>query len=449
MSAVPAAPTPPTVKELSALIVALQAQVNTFRAAPTAVVFAKTPQTMEVDNLIDYLMKRGAEIYEQGCAPLDDKSLTEGFNMTPDQTVTFVKAFQQCSTKMGWNAGTKGITSFANRDSNTTNIIKSYGQIDEVTLRTACECFCKAGKADAKSRARQNNTMMGICLLKLLTAEPQAHLLTYRKDYLINEVECAPLMYKVIMRLATIDSVATTQALRDNLHALGMFASTVSGDIDKINSEFDKNYSQIIARGTTVNNPIGILFSAYQVVPCYHFKSYINRMHEDYLDRRLTTLTHESLVGMAKSKFNYLRTKGTWVAKSPDDDKIIAMTAAFDTLKGQLKLSPQLAAEGGKNDGKPKKSQKTRNKKNTSDCVKQKKDEAWKKAPSKEGEKKEKVHDKRMYHWCVHHMASTMHSPSECRLGTERKGETKTSPTQPPLPPPPPSIRNMQPFLPP
>jgi hypothetical protein len=245
---------------------------------------------------------------------------------------------------MGWNASTKGITSLANRDGNTIDIIKSYGQIDKVTLRTAWECFCKAGKADVKSQARQNNTMMGFCLLKLLMAEAQARLLTYPKDYLINEVECTPLMYIVIMRLATIDSVATTQALCDNLHALGMFASTVSGNIDKINSEFDKNYSQIIAPGATVNDPIGILFSAYQVVPCYHFKSYINRMHEDYLDGKLATLTHEPLVGMAKSKFNYLRTKGTWGAKSPNDDKIIAMTTAFDTLKGQLKHSPQLDA---------------------------------------------------------------------------------------------------------
>jgi hypothetical protein len=262
---------------------------------------------------------------------------------------------------MGWNAGTKGITSFANRDGNTIDIIKSYGQIDEVTLRTACERFCKAGKADAKGRARQNNTMMGICLLKLLTAEAQAYLLTYRKDYLIDEVKCTPLMYEIIMQLAKIDSVATTQALRDNLHALGMFASTVSGDIDEINSEFDKNYSQTIACGATVNDPIGILFLAYQVIPCYHFKSYINRMHEDYPDGKLATLTHESLVGMAKSKFNNLHTKGTWGAESPNDDKIIAMTATFDTLKGQLKLSPQLADAGGKNNGTPKKGQKTRN----------------------------------------------------------------------------------------
>jgi hypothetical protein len=137
---------------------------------------------------------------------------------------------------------------------------------------------------------------MGICLLKLLMAEAQVRLLTYCKDYLIDEVKCAPLMYKVIMRLATIDSVATTQALCDNLHTLGLFASTVSGNIDKINSEVDRNYSQIIACGATVHDPIEILFSTYQVVPCYHFRSYINRMHKDYLNRKLATLTSETVL---------------------------------------------------------------------------------------------------------------------------------------------------------
>ena len=152
-------------------------------------------------------------------------------------------------------------------------------------------------------------------------------------------------------------------------------------------------------------------------------------MHKDYLDGKLTTLTQESLVGMAKSKFNYLHTKGTWGARSPNDDKIIAMTATINCLKGQLKLSPQLAAAGGEQDGdgKSKKGQKMRNKTSTSDRVRQKKDKAWKKVPPKDSKKKEKVHDKRTYHWCVHHMAWTMHSPSKCCLSTEHKGEQPKS----------------------
>jgi hypothetical protein len=212
----------PTIAKLSALVATLQQEIATLRqqqaqqpVAPAAnlVVFANTPQTLEVKNLINYSTKRGAEIYRQGCAPLDDKSLTDGFNMIPNQVITFIEAFQRHCTGMGWNTRNKNITSFTNRDGNTIDIIKNYGKINKATLCTACERFCLAEGANSRTRAKQNNTMMSICLAKSLTADAQARLLIYRKDYLIGNAECAPLMYKVIMRLATIDSVATTQAL--------------------------------------------------------------------------------------------------------------------------------------------------------------------------------------------------------------------------------------------
>jgi hypothetical protein len=49
-------------------------------------------------------------------------------------------------------------------------IIKSSSQIDEATLKTACESerFCKPGQP------KQNNIMMSICLAKSLTADAQA-----------------------------------------------------------------------------------------------------------------------------------------------------------------------------------------------------------------------------------------------------------------------------------
>jgi hypothetical protein len=47
---------------------------------------------------------------------------------------------------------------------------------------------------------------------------------------------------------------------------------------------------------------------------------------------------------LAKRKFGLLKTKGLWVAKSPDDKKIVAMTTTLKTLKSQLKLDPKLSA---------------------------------------------------------------------------------------------------------
>ncbi len=115
----------------------------------------------------------------------------------------------------------------------------------------------------------------------------------------------------------------------------------VSGNINKVHSKFNKNYSQLITRGATVDNPIGILFEAYLVVPCHHFKLYICHQHEDYLDGNLTTITHKALMTSVKRKFNWLKTKGFWGAKSPDNKKIVAMTATLNALKGQLKLDPK------------------------------------------------------------------------------------------------------------
>jgi hypothetical protein len=206
---------------LQAQIVALQNAAPAAAAAPPAgaatVVFADMPQMLGADDLIDYLTKKGSTIFEQGCKPLNDKALTNGFAMTPNQTVIFVKAFHRRALTMGWNQGTRQITLFANSTGCQVNIIKSYGQIDKATVKSACERFCKPGGVNSQTRAKQNNTMMSICLAKSLTADVQARLLTYRNEYTFDGVKYAPLMYKIIMHLATIDSATTTQTLRDNL----------------------------------------------------------------------------------------------------------------------------------------------------------------------------------------------------------------------------------------
>jgi hypothetical protein len=147
----------PTVQELQDLILTLQGQVTALQntapvaqvapaAATTQVVFAEMPQTLGVDDLIDYSTKRGKDIYNQGRNALDDKALTNGFNMTPNETVVFIEALERKADSMGWSKGTKQITKFTNRDGVDINIIKNYGQINMATLKTACEQFCEGGR---------------------------------------------------------------------------------------------------------------------------------------------------------------------------------------------------------------------------------------------------------------------------------------------------------------
>ncbi len=180
--------------------------------------------------------------------------------------------------------------------------------------------------------------------------------------------------------------------------------------------------------GATVDDPIGILFEAYLVVPCHRFKSYIHQQHKDYLDGKLTTITHKALMMSAKHKFDWLTTKGLWGAKSPDNEKIVAMTTALNTLNGQLKLDPKFSTIANEGKEKGDKKDKKKNKKNPHYQWEQKNDEAWKKEPPKDGEKHEKEVGKYTYHWCEHHMEWTVHKPSDCLLGKQHKEDQKKKP---------------------
>ncbi len=59
--------------------------------------------------------------------------------MTANQTIVFTEALLSHATAMGWNKGSKQITTFNNSSGVPVDIIKRYGQIDEATLKTAFE----------------------------------------------------------------------------------------------------------------------------------------------------------------------------------------------------------------------------------------------------------------------------------------------------------------------
>ena len=394
--------------------------------AATATV-AETPGLYNLEQTLDYSKKTDIMIYNEGIKPLPAK-----FDMQPGSTVAFVESFKARCSVMGWSSGNKGITSFITVAGNTIDIIEEYGQMDMLALRNQCAVFCDQNGLLYNSRARQNNKAMELCLRATLTDEASARLQPYAAEYTFNGVVYSPMLYKVIMRLATIDSVATTEALRANLRELPAYVATVGADLPKIHSYFHQNYTQLIARGARIDDPIGILFDAYQVIPCAKFLGYVTRKHDQYMDGELPSLTHETLMAFANDKYNWLVQKGQWTTSSGKDDQIVALEAEIQKLKGHLKLSPKLKEKtGGKKDGDGKKGKKqqgkTKNKKSGKDKRAQTLDEEWKKKAPVAGEPTTKSSNGKTYHWCDHHMAWTIHLPAECRLGLARTNPTSGS----------------------
>jgi hypothetical protein len=152
-----AAPTP-TTAELMAIINTLQAQIVALQnmapaatAAPPAgaatVVFADMPQMLGANDLIDYSTKQGSTIFKQGCNPLDDKALTNGFAMTPNQIIIFVEAFHRRATTMGWNQGAMQITLFANSAGHQVDIIKVMAKLTRPLSNLSVRDSASLGKS--------------------------------------------------------------------------------------------------------------------------------------------------------------------------------------------------------------------------------------------------------------------------------------------------------------
>ena len=116
----------------------------------------------------------------------------------------------------------------------------------------------------------------------------------------------------------------------------------------------------------------------------------MKRLHKDYLDERngMEKLDHTKLISMALKHYNYAQTKGIWVIKSDEEQRIVSLTSEINNLRGKLNLSGQAKVKGkGKpskgKDG-PKTNKKTKNKKNKSYKSRQKYDESWRKTPPKD-----------------------------------------------------------------
>jgi hypothetical protein len=296
-----------------------------------------------VKELINYTTKHGANLYEQGI-----KALGTPFSMKASQVVIFEKELQDRASMMGWDKDTQNILKFTNKDGRQISLIAKYSQIDADTLKTGCDPFILTTGINSDKCAAQNNKQMWHCLYNSLTEEAKAMLLTYQKDYeLIVNCEpkvAAPLMYKTIMRLATLNGKATVTTLRANLHELTQYAIKENGNIDRIHTYFNHNYAQLNAHGQSINDVHIILFDTYlQGVPDATFHDYIRRLQDDWMDQTGDTrdATHEDIMKKAKAKFDLLVNSGKWGAKSPDQEKIILLKAQVIELK-DLKLSVQL-----------------------------------------------------------------------------------------------------------
>ena len=403
-------------------------------ANATAPVFALSPGTTAVDDLIDYSTKHGAQLYKTGCS-----SLPTSFGMNAAGVLLFQREMLDRVKAMGWDSAAQGIITFANADGDLINVITDFGRISHASILAGADRFING--AQRNQRAAQNNHMMGHSITSTILADKRSQLLAYKSRYETSpngsneKIIVAASYWKTIMELTSLDCTATNSALRNDLRNVGQFCINSNGDIDAIINHVTMKYTQLKSRGEDMPDLPEILLAAFKDnVDDDNFSKYWDKKHSDFWDGEpvMANVTVEQILIWAKTKFDLLVSQKKWGAKSKEMEDIIALKAHVEQLEeSKLKLSRQLAqkqkgisskdsdGKAAAKLGKPG-TPKTKNKKNLSDKKKQKADEAWMKVPPKDGEPTMKMYRNKKWHWCIHHMAWTMHTSEECKLGKER-----------------------------
>jgi hypothetical protein len=385
--------------------IALQVGQPALQPVPPTVKYASCPGRHDSDSTLDFSKKPDLSLFKSGC-----KSLYEGdrhFDGTTSNLTMFLKLLTDRSNELAWSEASnpQQINWFTTTPSGSTtnvqiNVVNQYAMIGVADLTQQCARFMTG--ADKESRANQNNSMMAKCIHHSLTTECQLQLIQYETEYTVAGSVCAPLLLKVLMRIVTMDSVATSKSLRAELFALDAYASQVKGDVKLILAKFVEINNRLRAAGEEVKSTVDYLFQALKAVHVPAFVQYIV-LKEDAHDDGTVPVSPEQLIIWAQQKYNLMVDKGEWTVETSKKDEIVAMRAEIDDLKGKLTLTDKtkVAIEGG-----PK----------TTGKNFQKTDEAWKKTPPAAGEPRTKKIRNKTFHWCEHHMAWTMHKPDDCRL---------------------------------
>ena len=360
--------------------------------------FSLTPGQANVAQFIDYTTATGIKLWQESTAALPNKFSAEGHDANQ-----FCEALLERAEKSGWNRAPSDIITITVNNQGI-NLLTEYGRI------TTDDITANATYMGMQNRLAQNDAQMYHCIKNSLTPEAERKILAERESYHINNVPSGPLLFKLLMQKAIIDTWATSSLMRENLSNLDSYITTVKSDIEEFNRYVKMNYQGLQARGERCDDIMVHLFKAYLVASDREFVTYIKLKKMEHEEGR-NRYTPEELMTLALNKYAILHKQNLWNTKSPEEEKVLALTSKVQKLSdANLKLTKYLEDKKNKN------TKKGSNKKGKED-----KDEkwAWKKKPPKSGKPWTKKFNEKTYHWCKWHKAWVVHDPATCRLRAE------------------------------
>jgi hypothetical protein len=368
-------------------------------AAVTAgqVTFALSP-ALASNTMLNYRSSEGIKIYGKATSPLDTL-----FDGDSGALRLFLSKVQQRATQFGWTS-----ILHINQGGQAMGFIENYGQITIDSIKAAATI-----NEAANDRNAQNSSQMYTFLITSITDGLLGKVISQKEHYTSgNGFQDGPSLLKVIVTISHVDTRAQAGYIRQCLARLSIVILTpeYNCDIQKINEYVVVLEEGLAARGEASQDTMMNVQAAYMVCKDADFVRHAKDEYSKW--EQGAPMTLKEYMASALTKYKTLKMKGIWEAPSPEQEQIIALTAAITSLKtnsskakdsksGDQKKDHAAIGKGPrKNDG----------------------DFAWKDVAPKTGDPKKKTVKGKTYFWCTHHANPmwALHNPEAfpnlCRL---------------------------------
>ena len=141
-----------------------------------------------------------------------------------------------------------------------------------------------------------------------LTDDAKAQVNVRRDDFMMSKHGSGPLLLKVIVSLAHVDTEATVMVLRQRLADLHIYIMDINADIPKFNFYVNETLQGLNARGEQTLDLLPNLFKAYESVNHGNFADFIKRKKNSYEEGDTLGLTPRALMNAARVKYCLIST---------------------------------------------------------------------------------------------------------------------------------------------
>jgi hypothetical protein len=310
------------------------------------VVFALNPADA-IQGVIDWTQPLGMTIHKQATKALS----SEKFTGKPEEITLLLEQFKTRGMAYGWFSTNRayaiGLVAVAEDDDDEVTLcdyVKSYGTLTFNDIRAYALTYM-FGEGTEERRAQQDDNLAYLCLYDSVDTSTIKSILHKKDNWLLSDPEneankkCSAILFlHTIIEYCSIQTNATTSAIRTRLASLNEYIVKIDCDIDKFNAYVEENMAGLSSRGEETKDLLVNLWKAYKSVDDKTFSAFMTRQCEDY-EMSNITLTPKELMNTALNKYKLLKESGEWKEPSETEKTILALTAEVRrlTAKNQKK----------------------------------------------------------------------------------------------------------------